>query len=100
MFQGPKGYTAKYVKYTCSIETVDMLCKFSYMKTNVFSVSLNESIDAWTLLLGRKQFTSIRGVDSSLKEISCSVPQGLILGPILFLILINDLPKASKFFTS
>ena len=22
MFQGPKGYTAKYVKYTCSMETV------------------------------------------------------------------------------
>ena len=50
-------------------------------------------------LKGRKQFTSIRGVDSSLKEISCGVPQGSILGPILFLILINDLPKASKFFT-
>ena len=50
-------------------------------------------------LNGRKQFTSIRGVDSSLKEISCGVPQGSILGPILFLILINDLPKASTFFT-
>ena len=50
-------------------------------------------------LNGRKQFTSIRGADSSLKEISCGVPQGSILGPILFLILINDLPKASKFFT-
>jgi len=50
-------------------------------------------------LNGRKQFTSIRDVDSSLKEISCGVPQGSILGPILFLILINDLPKASKFST-
>ena len=47
-------------------------------------------------LNGRKQFTSIRGVDSSLKEISGGVPQGWILGPILFLILINDLPKANK----
>ena len=27
-------------------------------------------------LYGRKQFASIRGVDSSLKEISCGVPQG------------------------
>ena len=48
---------------------------------------------------GRKQFTLIRGVDSSLKEISCGVPQGSIIGPILFLILINDLPKASTLFT-
>ena len=50
-------------------------------------------------LKGRKQFTSIKGVNSSLKEISSGVPQGSILGPNLFLILINDLPKASKFFT-
>ena len=50
-------------------------------------------------LKGRKQFTSIRGVNSSLEEISCGVPQGSILGPILFLLLINELPNASKFFT-
>ena len=50
-------------------------------------------------LKGRKQFTSIKGVNSSLEDILCGVPQGSILGPILFLILINDLPNASKLFT-
>ena len=50
-------------------------------------------------LKGRKQFTSIKGVNSSLKDILCGVPQGSILGPILFLFLINDLPNASTLFT-
>ena len=43
-------------------------------------------------LENRKQSCRIGGTSSDMKEIICGIPQGSCLGPLLFLIYINDLP--------
>ena len=45
-------------------------------------------------LSNRQQFTSINGTNSDTQPVSCGVPQGSVLGPILFLIYVNDMANA------
>ena len=47
-------------------------------------------------LSDRQQYVTYNGVSSLLKNINCGVPQGSMLGPLLFLLYITDLSNVCK----
>ena len=49
-------------------------------------------------LHGRSQYVQIENVKSCSHPVLCGIPQGSVLGPIFFNILINNIPKATSKF--
>ena len=66
--------------------------------TKLYSYGIRGTSHEWlrSYLQNRKQICSINGRTSIAREVGHAVPQGSNLGPILFLLCINDLPNCLK----
>ena len=86
-----KNYDVIYTDFSKAFDK----CDHGIIAHKLKSIGISGKIGQWiyNFLTNRKQVIKLQGVSSHESEVKSSVPQGTVLAPLLFIILLTDIDK-------